>query len=271
MILAITRCSFVTGEPRLQMSLHVGPFMREDAIHHAVARRSIAARQVMAEDAILLGPQRLNGSLRSEVEIVGAQPDYLTPQRVERVTEQQQLAGGVDVTALPALPIPGVTNLHAINLGDDVVIARGADDCAARQLPHSPGQHMPILLAGERVGDVCPRLLRFRNRSEPKFPEFAISRRDSQLILVFISQRLQTDAVVLKCNRVDIDHRSVVGRYVPNVQKCPSMSRAWYSRKPKSVSLGSLRISAPAIRARSKCASRSGTYTQRACVAIPSD
>ncbi len=51
------------------------------------------------------------------------------------------------------------------------------------------------------------------------------------------------------------------GRYLPNVQKCPSTSRAWYSREPKSVSVGGLVISAPADSACWKCASRSSTYT----------
>jgi hypothetical protein len=65
-----------------------------------------AARSVMVDDAILLGTQGLNGSLRGQVEIVGAQTNHLAPKRVERVTEQQQLAAGVDVAALPAPAIP---------------------------------------------------------------------------------------------------------------------------------------------------------------------
>ena len=54
------------------------------------------------------------------------------------------------------------------------------------------------------------------------------------------------------------------GRYVPNVQRCPSGSHARYSREPKSVSSGGLWIFAPADRARSKCPSTSSTYTQSA-------
>src|SRR5581483_4736432 len=124
------------------MSLHVRPFMREDAVDHAVAHRSVASSEVMTNDAILPGAKGLNGPLRDHVEIVGAQTHHLAPERVERVTEQQQLAAGVDVTAVPALSIPRVTDLHAINRGDDVVIAGTPDDRTARQLPHRPGQHM---------------------------------------------------------------------------------------------------------------------------------
>ena len=160
----------------------------------------------MAEDTILLGAQRLNGPLRGQVEIVGAQADHLAPERVERVTEQQQLAAGVNVTPLPPLPVPGVTDLDAINRGYDVVIARAADDRATRQLPYRPRQHVSVLLTGERIGNIWARLLGFRNRCEPQFPETAIRRRDSQLIMVIISQRLQSDAVALKYDRLKIDH-----------------------------------------------------------------
>lgn len=47
------------------------------------------------------------------------------------------------------------------------------------------------------------------------------------------------------------------GRYEPNVQGWPSVSRTWYSREPKSVSVGELTISAPADRALWKCTSTS--------------
>ena len=48
-------------------------------------------------------PERLDRPLRREVEVVGAQADDPAAERVERVAEQQQLARGVDVAALPAL------------------------------------------------------------------------------------------------------------------------------------------------------------------------
>jgi hypothetical protein len=69
------------------MALDVGPFSREDAIDHGVAHRSVTTSSVMADDAIFLGTQGLNRSLRGQVEIVGAQTHHLAPKRVERVTE----------------------------------------------------------------------------------------------------------------------------------------------------------------------------------------
>src|SRR5262245_27233901 len=122
------------------MSLHVRPFTRQNAIHHAVTYRSVAAGAVMTDNAILLGPQGLNRSLRGKVEIIGAQTHHLAPQRIECVTEQQQLAASVDMAALPALGIPGVTDLDPINRRYDVMVAGAADDRAAGQLPYHPGE-----------------------------------------------------------------------------------------------------------------------------------
>ena len=62
-----------------------------------VAHGAVAARGVMADHAVLLRAQRLDRALRCEVEVVGAQADHLAADGLERVLEQEQLAGGVDV------------------------------------------------------------------------------------------------------------------------------------------------------------------------------
>jgi hypothetical protein len=56
----------------------------------------------MAEDAVLLRSQRLDGALGAEVEVVGPETHQLAAERLERVGEQQQLASAVDVAPLPA-------------------------------------------------------------------------------------------------------------------------------------------------------------------------
>src|SRR5262245_59072105 len=117
------------------MPLHVGPFTREDAVEHAVACRPVAASQVMTDDAILLGAQGLDRTLRGEVEIIGAQTDHLATKRFESVAKQQQLATGIDMAALPALSVPCVTDFDTADRGHDIVIARAADNRVARQLP----------------------------------------------------------------------------------------------------------------------------------------
>jgi hypothetical protein len=57
------------------MPFHVRPFACQDAIYHAIAHRTVAASQMMANDAIFFGAQGLNRALRSEVEIVRAEAD----------------------------------------------------------------------------------------------------------------------------------------------------------------------------------------------------
>src|SRR5262245_32207755 len=104
------------------MAFHIRPLTRQDAIDHAVTYRPVTPNSMMADDAILLGSQGLNGSLRGQVEIVGTQTNHLTPKRVERMTEQQQLAASVNVATLPPFGIPGVTDLHPIDLGYNIMI-----------------------------------------------------------------------------------------------------------------------------------------------------
>src|SRR3954454_13850218 len=55
---------------------------------------------------------------------------------------------------LPAPCVPGVADLDAVGFLDDVVITRRAGDRAAFHLAHHERQHMPRLLAGERLVEV---------------------------------------------------------------------------------------------------------------------
>ena len=88
----------------------------------------------MTNDAVLLGAKRLDRPLRSEIEVVGAETDDLASQGVERVTEEEQFAGGVHVGALNALRVPGIADLDAIGGGDDVVISRRSDNRVPLQI-----------------------------------------------------------------------------------------------------------------------------------------
>src|SRR4051812_38264695 len=108
-------------QPAREMSLYVCPFRRNDTVHVGIAGRAVAPRLMVTQHAIALGTEPLDGALRAEVEVVGAQPDDRTAERLEGVREKQQLRGGVDVTALPARRIPCISDLHAVDGRDDVV------------------------------------------------------------------------------------------------------------------------------------------------------
>src|SRR5439155_6957887 len=135
-----------TPQAQLQMAADVGPFAGDDAVHHQIPRRAVLAHTEVADDAVLAGAERFDRPLRAEIERVGPQTDDLAAEGVERMREQQQLAGGVDVRSLPALRVPCIADLHAIEAGDDVVIARRADDGAALEIAHDPRQHVAVAL-----------------------------------------------------------------------------------------------------------------------------
>src|SRR5262249_43396389 len=84
----LTRRGSMARQAIFEMSLHIGPLGQENAVHHAVAHRPVAARAMVAEDAVFLGPQGLDRPLRGEVEVVGAESDHFAPERVEGVAEQ---------------------------------------------------------------------------------------------------------------------------------------------------------------------------------------
>src|SRR4030095_7489523 len=108
----------------------------------------------MANHAVLLRAERFDRTLRSEIEIIRAQPNHLAAELVERVREQQQLAAGIDVRAPDALAVPRPADLDSIDNCDDVVIARRADDLTAREISDDPRQHVARALPLERILDV---------------------------------------------------------------------------------------------------------------------
>jgi hypothetical protein len=122
--------SGVPLQAKFQMALHVGPLAEKDAVHVRIAHSTVLARHVVTDHTVLLRTQRLDRLLRAKIEIVGPQADDPAAERLERVSEQHELAGGIHAASLPTLRIPGVADLDAIDRGHDVVIPRAADDGA---------------------------------------------------------------------------------------------------------------------------------------------
>src|SRR5438445_13816069 len=143
--------SGVTVKSQLEVAPDVGPFTRQDAVHHDVPGGAVAACAVVANHAVTFRAQRLDRPLRPKIEVVRPQAHHLATERVEGVAEQQQLAGCVDVRALAALRVPRVPDLHAIDRGSDIVIAGRADDEAASEGPYRPGVHVSLSLTSLRV------------------------------------------------------------------------------------------------------------------------
>src|ERR1700694_5128848 len=165
-----TLIGFISFQAELKVMLDVRPLVGQDAVHDRIADRAIAPRPVMPDHSVFLRAQTLDRALRGEIEVVGAQADHLASQGFKSMGKQQELAGGVDVAALPALRVPGVADFDAIGFGDDVVVARAACDRAALLLAHRPGQHVAFFLSLECPFDVGARLLGLGHGGEPQFP-----------------------------------------------------------------------------------------------------
>src|SRR5438034_7402755 len=75
-----TLMGFMSFQAQFQMALQVRPFRGEHAVNHGVAHRAVAPQRMVADDPILFRAQRLDGALRGEIEVVGAQAHDLAPQ-----------------------------------------------------------------------------------------------------------------------------------------------------------------------------------------------
>src|SRR4051812_15755414 len=174
----------MAGKPRQQMPFHVWPFESQDAVHNAVSHRTVSPGVMMADNAVLMRAERFNSALRCKVEVVGPESNDSTPQALESVFQQQQLARSVDPAALPAGRIPGVADLDSIDLGRDVVVAGASYNRIRLHLPHGPGQHMTGPLTLECIGNVPRGLLRTGHRGKPELPELAIGSGGGQPVLM---------------------------------------------------------------------------------------
>src|SRR5436190_2501253 len=186
-----TLIGFIALQSELKVMLDVRPLVGEDAVHDRIADRAIAPRPVVPDHPVLLRSQRFDRALRGQVEIVGAQAHDLAAQCLEGVREKQQLAGAIDVAALPALRVPGVADLDAIGGSDDVVITGAADNLAAFQLAHRPGQHVAAPLPLQRFFDIDAGLRGRGHGGEPQFPQSSVGRGTCQFLLMVRGKRLE--------------------------------------------------------------------------------
>src|SRR5687767_6057247 len=94
-----TLIGFMPPQAGFEMAPHVGPFRRQHAVHHGVADGAVAPRRVVADHAVLLRAERLDGALRAEVEVVCAQSDHFAMNLFKSMRKKQQLARRVDMAA----------------------------------------------------------------------------------------------------------------------------------------------------------------------------
>ena len=79
------------------MTLNIWPFVLEDAVHHGISDAAIFSEGMVTDNAIFLRSERLDGSLRAEIEIVSAQTNNIASETVEPVAQKKEFACRVDV------------------------------------------------------------------------------------------------------------------------------------------------------------------------------
>src|SRR6266581_4812353 len=201
-----TLMGFISLQAQFEVTLDVGPFLREHAVHHGGRGITKTARPVVADHAVLLRAQRLDRSLRAEIEIVGTQADHLAAEFFKAMAEQEKLANRVHVRTLAALRIPGIADLDPVGHGDDVVVARAADDFAALQVAHRPGQHFTLLLFFQSLRNISGNLAGLGDRRKKQFPKLAVLRRVDQAFFMLLRKRLQPNAAAFQPDRDRLDH-----------------------------------------------------------------
>src|SRR5467141_5217021 len=224
-----TLIGFISFQAELKVMPDVPPFGCEHAVHHGIAHRAVAPRPVVPEHPVLLRAQRFDRALRTEIEVVGPQAHDLAYERLDRMSEKQQLADRVHVRALAALRVPGVADLDAVGGRDDVVIAGAADNLADLKLAHRPRQHVAVPLPLQRLFDIDVGLLGLGHGGEPQFPQSSIGRCACQLFSVQMGKRLELHPVTLQGDRSRLDQAAP--RSSPSLRNMSRIPRAAWRRR----------------------------------------
>ena len=88
-----------------EMGLNRGPLAIENAVHTGVAQGAVGSDLVLAQYPVQSRAQSFNGSTALHIEIVGSKFHGNATQPFKRMSQQQQLALGVQGAALHALII----------------------------------------------------------------------------------------------------------------------------------------------------------------------
>lgn len=79
----------VSGQSESKMLFYALPLRDQNAVHHAIPDRSIAAQRMMTEDAIFLCTQTFDRLLRVEIEGIGTKTHYFAAQSIKSMSKQQ--------------------------------------------------------------------------------------------------------------------------------------------------------------------------------------
>lgn len=119
------------------------------------------------------------------------------------------------MTALPSGRIPGVADLHAIDLRRNIVVPGAAHDRAGVKLANGPRQHGAGTLALECLNDVPTGLLRLGDGGEPELPQLSVGCGGGRAVPVSRGERLQPDSRALERDWGSGDHECYARQTTP--------------------------------------------------------
>src|SRR5450631_1278382 len=132
---------------------------------------------MIAQDPILFRAEPRDRGARGMIEPVRAKFDRDALQLLESVSEEQQLAFGVDGAALDTLGVPGVPDLETPVRRVDVEVTRAADDVARSLLANDERHRIEALSHVERGIDVLTHFSWGRHTRVPQAPQLAVGGR----------------------------------------------------------------------------------------------
>ena len=181
-----------------EIAAHRRPLAGDDRIDAGVAQIAVLAAAVIAQNAVELGAEALDGAAAGAVEEMGAEFYGDAVQRLEGVGQQHALAFGVDGAALNAPPIPGGPDFDPTMGGVDVHIGGHAHRLAAGALDHGERQAGARGAQAEPALDVGGHVGRRGDTGEPQLPQFAVLDRLGQSRAMLRCQRRQARVASLE-------------------------------------------------------------------------
>jgi hypothetical protein len=154
---------------KIQMHLYRRPFGREDTVNHGVAQRAVRRDLMVAQNAILLGPETLDAAPAGMIEKMRTEFNRNAIEFFECMRQQQQFALGIERAALHALGIPGRTDLDAPVRRIDIHIGRHARDLAIG-VEHRERQHRARGLEPQPAINLLAHVFGFGNGRVPELP-----------------------------------------------------------------------------------------------------
>jgi len=172
-----------------EMGLNRRPLAIENAVHAGVAQGAVAGDLVLAQHPVQFRAQPFDGGATLLIEEVGSEFHRNAIQLLERMGQQQQLALGVQGTALHAFSIPGGTDFQAPIDRVDMHERRHAHGFLAGLIDDGKCNHRALPLKLQAPVDFRAQSFRSGNLGVPQGPQLAILHGLDEVVVMRVRKR----------------------------------------------------------------------------------